>query len=325
MSEIKKKRISELDPMSKKDAAEGHIPASVGGKTVRIPVGEFGNAGGTAAKGVLVPVPWNPNAAENMWNNVDEITKAGNIPLLATSGSSTLFATLIFRNANEIKFSCVRPDEDKIVRYVIRSASGEYSATTEEISIGGDSVPTGTPALSTMGMNEINAQTSNYGSWNGDAPEWGAESMCQSICFQLKRMSMGNGAVNTCHVYISQPGAQSRFKVGIFDTAGNELGSTDVVDISNTNKPTMMEAPMTETSEGSLVLKSGTMYVVKVVAIGVGFGGSEHSKVNWNFDYESKYNLSVTMAGFRWASNGEGQGVGENNVPFVAFSYKENG
>lgn len=316
MSEQKK--ISELDPMTKAEAAGGAFPVAVSGKTVCVPIDELG---GTTVS----------QSNRGGLGVIRELRIEGPSPY---GESATLFN--IFKDAqgneqkSEIGNLVIKPPSESMDGYALtaRFQNGIFSThwkKMEEGGGGGASVPTGTPALSTMGMNEINAQTNNYGSWNGDAPEWGAESMCQSICFQLKRMSMGNGTVNTCHVYISQPGAQSRFKVGIFATAGNELGATDVVDVSNTNKPTMMEIPMTETADGSLTLNSGEMYVIKVVAIGVGFGGSEHSKANWNFDNNSHFNISTTMAGFRWASNDDGQGVGNNNIPFVAFSYKENG
>lgn len=178
---------------------------------------------------------------------------------------------------------------------------------------------TSDPKLASMSMNEINGTTGNQGSWWGDEPEWGADN-CNGIVYTMKRISDAQGTITQGTVFLSQCGAQSKFKLRILKEDGTILGESDFVNVGS-YEPAMLEVPMHETSVGSLNIDRNTIYTIQLYNIGINFGGSLHSETtgyNHVFDFVCGYNKQSSVAGANWLAPDEGQGI-STAIPFVTF------
>lgn len=194
------------------------------------------------------------------------------------------------------------------------------------------------PKLKTVDESLINANTSNYGSYWGDMPEWGGTNV-NVLAYRGERTSDAQGSLTRARFALtgSFGSANPIFRIGIFSLDGTFLGSSDTMRFDGTNfvgqehgdtmevpsgRMTDGDIPLHEETPGSLTIRRNTRYVVELVSCGLQFAAKAQSgnavTSNYAFDYTLGNNLQTTYTGLKWWDGTDGKQQAEF-VPYLSF------
>jgi hypothetical protein len=169
------------------------------------------------------------------------------------------------------------------------------------------------PKLQTMNESQVDAATSNYGSYQlregVDKLEWGDDTYSSfawlnAQVYQCMRLADAQGTITKCNLALcgslgfSSPAPC--FNVGIFDAlTGTLLGQSGLryygVDFLSDEEP--CEVDMIETSEGSLTLKRNMRYIIQLWTCGLQLAALDRSTdYNYTYDYTLRQNLQTTTS-----------------------------
>lgn len=167
------------------------------------------------------------------------------------------------------------------------------------------------PKLTTMNESQVDAATSNYGSYQlkegVDKLEWGDDTYhsfawLNAQVYQCTRLSDAQGTITRCNLALCGSLAFQTpapcFNVGIFDaTTGALLGQSGLryygEDFSTDEE--LCEVNMIAASEGSLNIKRNTRYIIQIWTCGLQLAALDRSKnYNYTYDYTLRQNLQTT-------------------------------
>lgn len=216
---------------------------------------------------------------------------------------------------------------------------------TVELNVVGDQLRLGLnltgesdPKLKTVDESLIDANTSNYGSYWGDMPEWGGTNV-NVMAYRGKRTSDAQGSLTRVRFALTGSFGSGNpiFRIGVFSLAGTLLGSSDTMRFDGTNfvgqehgdtmevpsdRMTDGDIPLHEATPGSLAIRRNTRYVVELVWCGLQFAAKTQSgsgvTSNYAFDYTLGNNLQTTYTGLKWWDGTDGKQQAQF-VPYLSF------
>ena len=356
-------RILELDEGSLSALREkGYLPVSVEGKTYRLALSELADGGGTKiyhevkSHGFIDELairfePYGKNCYRLVALGETETEYGVLIPAgLFDRKNAGKFLRLSQESGLDLEFADV-PSADGKVRATAKSVEGYLSeilkADTDnvEIKVVGNEGRIGLnltgesdPKLKTVDESLIDANTSNYGSYWGDMPEWGGTN-ANVMAYRGKRTSDAQGSLTRVRFALTGSFGSSNpiFRIGVFSLDGTLLGSTDTMRFDGTNfvgqehgdtmevpsdRMTDGDIPLHEESAGLLSIRRNTRYVVELVSCGLQFAAKTQSgnavTSNYAFDYTLGNNLQTTYSGLKWWNGTDGKQQAQF-VPYLSF------
>lgn len=214
----------------------------------------------------------------------------------------------------------------------------EIKVVGNEVRIGLNLTGESDPKLKTVDESLIDANTSNYGSYWGDMPEWGGTNV-NVMAYRGKRTSDAQGSLTRVRFALTGSFGSSNpiFRIGIFSLDGTLLGSSDTMRFDGTNfvgqehgdtmevpsdRMTDGDIPLHEETPGSLAIRRNTRYVVELVSCGLQFAAKTQSgnavTSNYAFDYTLGNNLQTTYSGLKWWNGTDGKQQAQF-VPYLSF------